>query len=103
MVKKMTLKDFENMDKDELAIIDFSAKWCMPCQMMAPVFEEVSNEYEGKMNFYKVDTDEEMELAKKFAVMSIPALVVVKGGEKKDMSLGFIPAPSLKEFVEKNM
>lgn len=103
MVKELTLKEFEQMEGRETALIDFSATWCNPCQMLAPILKEVSDEYEGKMNFYSVDVSEEMEFAKKYGVTNIPALIIVEGKEKKDMTVGFMPKPLLKEFIDKNL
>ncbi len=101
MVKKISEKEYETMDKTGTILIDFSAVWCGPCKMIAPVLEEVSEEYEGKLAFYNVDVDENQKLANEFGIQSIPALAIVKNGEIADMQVGFCPKEGLKEFVDK--
>ncbi len=101
MVKKISEKEYQEMDKKGVVLIDFSAGWCGPCQMLAPVLEEVSSEYEGKISFYNVDIDANQQLAASFGVQSIPALAIVKDGKKVDMQVGFAPKEVLKEFIDK--
>lgn len=101
MVKKISEKEYETMDKTGTMLIDFSATWCGPCKMIAPVLEEVSDEYEGKLAFYNVDVDENQKLANEFGIQSIPALAIIKNGEKAGMQIGFCPKESLTEFIDK--
>lgn len=101
MVKKINSNEFENAVSNGIAVVDFSATWCGPCKMLAPVLDEISEEFDGKINFFNVDCDENGDLAEKFGVMSIPAIVVLKDGEKQDMAVGFQPKQNLKEFFEK--
>lgn len=103
MVKKISQKDYEQMNQGGPLLLDFSAVWCQPCQMLAPVLEEVSGEYEGKMSFYSVDVDENPNLAASFGVQGIPALVIIKDGAKADMSVGFQPKENLKAFIDSNL
>lgn len=99
MVKKISQNEFEQVKASKLAIIDFSANWCGPCKMLAPVLEEVSEEFAGKVDFYNVDVDENPDLAKQYSIMNIPALVVLKDGEKADMLVGFAPKEKLTEYI----
>ncbi|MCF0186892.1 MAG: thioredoxin [Bacteroidaceae bacterium] len=103
MVKKLTEAQYTSLDAAGIKLIDFNATWCGPCKMMAPVFEELSEEYAGKIDFYKVDTDENPGLAQQFRVVSIPAIALVKDGVFKDMHVGFVPKEQLKEFIEQNL
>ncbi len=88
---------------EEVAVVDFNATWCGPCKMMAPVLEELSEEYTGKVGFYAVDVDENQDLAEKFQVMSIPNLVLLKKGELADTSVGFVPKDKLKSWIDSNL
>ncbi len=81
-------------------IIDFWAEWCAPCRMMAPVFEELSEEYKGKLKFAKLDTEAEPELAGHFMIRGIPTLVVVNKNKEVNRIVGFAPKPVLKQKVE---
>ncbi len=103
MVKKITTEEFKAMDKSGVSVLDFNATWCGPCKMLAPVLETVSEELEGKANFYSVDTDENPDLAREYGIMNIPALVVLKDGEKVDMNVGFVPKEAVIDFVSKNL
>ncbi len=82
------------------AIIDFYADWCGPCKMVAPVLEELSQEYEGKLHVYKVDTDSEQELAAAFGIQSIPSLLFVPMEDKPQMAMGALPKPSLVKAIQ---
>ena len=72
-------------------VIDFYADWCMPCKMVAPVLEELSEEYEGKMNIYKVDTESEKELAAIFGIQSIPSILFIPADGQPQMAMGALP------------
>lgn len=89
---------------DVPAIIDFYADWCGPCKMVAPVLEELSNEYEGKLNIYKVDTEVEQELASVFGIRSIPSILFIPtGGKQPMMQAGALPKNVLKDVIEKEL
>jgi len=72
-------------------VIDFYADWCMPCKMVTPILEELSSEYEGKMNVYKVDTESERELAAIFGIQSIPSILFVPADGQPQMAMGALP------------
>ena len=103
MVKKISQNEFSEVTASEVAVIDFSATWCGPCKMLAPVLEEVSEEYAGKINFFNIDVDENPDLAREYKIMNIPALLVLKKGEKADMQIGFAPKENIVEFLEKQL
>ena len=81
-------------------IIDFYADWCGPCKMVAPVLEQLSEEYKGKINIYKIDTEKEQELAAAFQIRSIPSILFCPKGEKPQMSMGALPKESFVEAIE---
>ena len=82
------------------AVVDFYAAWCGPCKMFSPVFEEVSGEYAGKVDFYKVNVEEEEKLASFFSVRSIPTLLFIPKNGKYRIVQGAIGKPQLKQAVD---
>ncbi len=88
----ITTENFENevLKSDLPVLVDFWATWCGPCRMLAPVLEEIAKEYDGKIKVGKVNVDEQMGLAIKFRVESIPTLMLFKNGELIKKSLGFM-------------
>lgn len=85
---------------DELVVVDFFANWCGPCMMLKPIFSEVSEKFDGKVVFTKVDCDKFKEPAQKFNVDGIPCLVFMKNGEEVDRQVGFLDADALAAKVE---
>ena len=101
MVKKINEQAFENEAmKATAAVVDFSATWCGPCRMMAPVLEEISEKLADRVSFYNVDVDEAPQLAAKFGISSIPCLVLLKNGKAVDQSVGFRPGPQISAWIE---
>lgn len=90
----------EVLESNVPVLVDFSATWCGPCQMMGPVLEQLSAEYEGKAKVLKVDVDESADLAMKYQVMSVPNMIFFKGGQKVDAVVGAVPANFLKEKLD---
>ena len=82
------------------AVIDFYADWCGPCKMVAPILEELSEEYKGKVNIYKIDTESEQELASAFGIRSIPSLLFVPKIGQPQMAQGALPKDALKEAID---
>lgn len=72
-------------------VIDFYADWCGPCKMVAPVLEELAHDFEGKLDIYKVDTEEEQELASVFGIRSIPSILFVPAQGQPQMAMGALP------------
>lgn len=81
-------------------LIDFYADWCMPCKMVAPLLEELSEEYKGKLNIYKVDTESERELAAIFGVQSIPSLLFVPADGQPQMAMGALPKETFQKAIK---
>ncbi|MEN6589549.1 MAG: thioredoxin [Proteiniphilum sp.] len=95
----------ENPDKwvylgDKPAIIDFYADWCGPCKMVAPILEELADEYDGQIYIYKVDTEAEQQLAAEFGIRSIPSLLFVPMDEAPQMAQGALPKDAFKQAIE---
>ncbi|MFW6014493.1 MAG: thioredoxin [Nanoarchaeota archaeon] len=101
-VTEITQENFERevSNSDIPVLIDFWAVWCPPCKMLAPVFEQVSQEFEDKVKFAKVNIDEQQNLANNFSVTSIPTLVLVKEGEEIGRMQGHMSTKQLKEKLE---
>ncbi len=105
---KTKVFDFEKnqewkFEGDKPCLIDFWAAWCGPCRMIAPILEELSEEYKDQINIYKVDTEAEPELAAMFGIRSIPSLLFVPMNGKPQMAAGALPKHVLKEIIDKEL
>ena len=100
MINKIENSDLTAAKAANLAIIDFSAQWCGPCKMLAPIFDELSEELEGKAEFFGADVDQNPDAAREFGVMSIPNIVLLKNGELVNRQVGFVPKEILKIMIE---
>ena len=95
---ELTNSNFEATIKEGVSLVDFWAPWCGPCRMIAPVIEELANDFDGKANICKVNTDEEQDIAVKFGIRSIPTILFFKDGELVDQMIG---AASKDSFTQK--
>ena len=99
MINIIKDNNLDQVNASSYAVIDFSATWCGPCKMIAPLLEELSEEMAGEVDFFSCDVDQNPALASKFFVTSIPCLVVLKNGEKINQTVGFQPKDAIKQFI----
>lgn len=103
MVKAIKEEEFKDSVKDGFSVVDFSATWCGPCQMLAPVLEEVSNDMEGKAKFFSVDVDDAQDLCQELGVMNVPAVFIFKNGAPVAQSVGFRPKDLITSWISENL
>ncbi|MDA7848241.1 thioredoxin [Sulfurospirillum sp.] len=85
---ELTASNFDESIKEGIALVDFWAPWCGPCRMLAPVIEELAEDFDGKAKICKVNTDEEQDVAVKYGIRSIPTILFFKDGELVDQMVG---------------
>ena len=93
--------DSEVMKASELVMVDFWAVWCGPCQMVAPIVDELANEYVGKLKVRKLNTDENPEVAGRYQVMSIPTILFFKNGQVAGQIVGAVPKQQITGALDK--
>ena len=101
-VKEADFKEIV-LDSDVPVLVDFWAPWCGPCRMVAPVVEEIAQQYEGKVKVVKLNTDENPQIASQYGIRSIPTLMVFKDGQKQDTVVGAVPKTTLSNTLEKHL
>jgi thioredoxin len=108
LTKEMFLEKVMNFEKnptewkylgDKPCIIDFYAQWCGPCKAVAPILEQIAEEYDGKIYVYKIDTEEQQELAAAFGIQSIPTIYFCPMNESPQMAMGALPKATIKQAI----
>lgn len=103
-ILNLTKENFEQViAKEQPVMVDFWASWCGPCRAVAPVMDELAEQFDGKATIAKVNVDEEGELAAKFRIMSIPTVMVFKNGEVADKVIGARSKEEFAKLLEKNL
>lgn len=99
-IKLLNAENFDDFIAHGKCVVDFSAEWCGPCKMLTPVFAEAAKEMKDEIKFGKVDVDGQQELAERFGIMSVPALVFFKEGEQVEINLGFVDKKKLGGIIK---
>jgi thioredoxin 1 len=100
---ELTSANFEATLAEGVSIVDFWAPWCGPCRMIAPIIEELAEDYEGKANVCKVNTDEEQDIAVKFGIRSIPTIMFFKDGKMVDQVVGAQSKQAFASIIDKHL
>lgn len=102
MVRELTDQNFEQETNSGLALVDFWATWCGPCRMQSPVIDELNEESDGSVDYFKMDVDVNQATPSKFGIMSIPTLLVIKDGEVVDKLIGYHSKEQIEETLAKH-
>ncbi|MFH1325327.1 MAG: thioredoxin [archaeon] len=100
-VSEISGKEFDKFVKEGNVLVDFFADWCMPCIMMSPVIDELSEKFKGKVNFGKINVDDNQNIAEKFNVSSIPNFVLFKDGKRVEQFIGAMSAEDFEKKLKK--
>jgi len=104
-IKILNKEEFQKevLENEKLTVVDFFATWCNPCRALSPILENAKKELGDKVNVVKIDVDESEEIARKYGVMSIPTMVIIKNGEELDRMVGLLNKQAIIDRVNKNL
>jgi len=105
MALEFTDANFQNtvLESEKLSVVDFWAEWCGPCRAIGPVIEELSNDYNGKINVGKLNVDHNPDISIKYGITSIPAILFIKGGKVVDKQIGAAPKSILEKKIQAHL
>ena len=103
LIKHITDQSFEAdvLQSDKPVLVDYWAEWCGPCKMIAPILDDVSKDYDGRLQIAKMNVDENRDIPAKFGIRGIPTLMLFKGGQKVDTVVGAVPKTTLSGTITK--
>lgn len=93
----------EVTNSNGVVLVDFSASWCGPCKMLAPIIDEIAADVKGNAKVYKVDVDESGDIAQKYGIMNVPTVIIFKNGAPIEKSIGFLPKDNLLNLLKKHL
>lgn len=99
----LTKENFDQKISEGIVLVDFFANWCGPCRMLSPFLEEMAEQFSGKIAIYKVDVDNDPQLAERYDVFSIPNLIIFKDGKKFNQMVGFNGEEALEDFIKSSL
>ena len=100
MVTELNSENFDKFIREDKVVVDFGAEWCGPCKMLGPIFEETAKEMKDKAKFGKINVDDNSDLAQRFQVMSIPALIFFRDGQQVERIVGVLSKEELVKKIE---
>ncbi len=101
LIEHLTAQNFEHKIKSGVVLVDFWASWCMPCKMMAPILNEVALATEDKAKIYKLNVDEQQQVAAKYGIRNIPTIILFKDGKEVERIIGVKPKESIISSIQK--
>ena len=93
----------EVLNSSQVTVVDFWAPWCGPCRKLAPILDEISEEFSGKIKIVKVNTDENIKTAKEYSISGLPSILIFKNGEAVERLVGLMPKSTLTSNIEKHL